>query len=331
MQNAYLWIDYVSMPQPLVALPKDINGEAAPHAGGVSDHRLATDDSITDDVSVLVEQLKCAVDSIPSYIERCAEMIVCPPSNADVRASAAISTRGAKGGGAAWRCVTSPAITSRSGDLWVHDAPCPSCLPVGPCLLTHASPARHSLPQFVSSRLACGHDIPVMIVNSRETQPSYFNPCDTMKLFAGNGQFTMDDDKYKVRDVLDQMLTAKANSEFDAGNLGLARGHVLLRSLFLAGLPGQGTAEESQPDITDGASAVAGLKALLRWRDDASEEAWTKKTGVSLLHVAAALNYHSAAKELLASEKDRAMKDRAINLPIKNLVALARPRPRARR
>lgn len=174
----------------------------------------------------------------------------------------------------------------------------------------------------MSSRLACGHDIPVMIVNSRETQPSYFNPCDTMKLFAGNGQFTMDDDKYKVRDVLDQMLTAKANSEFDAGNLGLARGHVLLRSLFLAGLPGQGTAEESQPDITDGASAVAGLKALLRWRDDASEEAWTKKTGVSLLHVAAALNYHSAAKELLASEKDRAMKDRAINLPIKNLVAL---------
>ena len=111
----------------------------------------------------------------------------------------------------------------------------------------------------MSSRLACGHDIPVMIVNSRETQPSYFNPCDTMKLFAGNGQFTMDDDKYKVRDVLDQMLTAKANSEFDAGNLGLARGHVLLRSLFLAGLPGQGTAE-SQPDITDGASAVAGSR-----------------------------------------------------------------------
>jgi hypothetical protein len=65
------------MPQPLAALPAETE-EAAPHAGQVSDHRVA--EGVTEDVAVLVEQLKAAVDSIPTYIERCAEMVVLTPS-----------------------------------------------------------------------------------------------------------------------------------------------------------------------------------------------------------------------------------------------------------
>jgi hypothetical protein len=77
LPESYFWIDFTSMPQPLAALPEEVQG-AACHAGQVSDHREAQ--GVTEDVAVLVEQLKAAVDSIPSYIERCVEMIVLTPS-----------------------------------------------------------------------------------------------------------------------------------------------------------------------------------------------------------------------------------------------------------
>merc|ERR1719454_1143193 len=128
MKDAYLWIDYTSMPQPLASLPRAVDGGAdAPHAGMVSDHRhSASDVTVHANVSLLIEQLKAAVDSIPSYIERCAEMFILVPSvkHADRPGEVCdFST---------WR--------SR-----------------GWCRM-----------EFVSSRLCCANDIPCMVIPSRE-------------------------------------------------------------------------------------------------------------------------------------------------------------------
>jgi len=265
------------MPQPLAALP-EVDGEAAPHAGQVSDHRVA--EGVTDDVAVLVEQLKAAVDSIPTYIERCAEMIVLTPSvkHAD-----------------------------REGECCDFN----SWRQRGWCRL-----------EFVSSRLACRGDIPVMVITSREATPSYFNMCDTMKLFAGNGTFTVSDDKYKVKGVLETMLAAKAQAEFDKGNWGLARGHVLMGAAFLAGLPSEAetAAHERRAPRLSELSELAQLKKDFMWRDDATEAAWLKATGTSLLHVAAFSNKVEAVRELLATPEGKAL----LNMKIGNMMKLDR-------
>ena len=194
LPDSYFWVDYMCMPQPLASLPDEQTGPAA-HAGQVgADHRLV-DGAGDEEVSVLIDQLKAAVDSIPAYIENCTEMFVVVPSikHAD-RAG----------------CVCDFSTWRSRG--W--------------CRM-----------EFVSTRLACHGDIPVMVINSREKTPTYFNLCDTMKLFAGNGNFTVDDDKKKVKGGAHRDAAAKSVAEFDKGNVGLSRGHVLLASAFLDGLP----------------------------------------------------------------------------------------------
>ena len=112
------------------------HGPAA-HAGQVgADHRLV--DGAEEEVSLLIDQLKAAVDSIPAYIENCAEMFVVVPSikHAD-RAG----------------CVCDFSTWRSRG--W--------------CRM-----------EFVSTRLACHGDIPVMVIDSKEKTPTYFNLCDTI-------------------------------------------------------------------------------------------------------------------------------------------------------
>jgi len=294
MKDAYLWIDYTSMPQPLASLPRAVDGGAdAPHAGMVSDHRhSASDVTVHANVSLLIEQLKAAVDAIPSYIERCAEMMVLVPSvkHADRKDVCCDFTT--------WR--------SR-----------------GWCRM-----------EFVSSRLACDHDIPVMVINSKETTPTYFNLCDTMRLFAGNGTFTVDNDKYKVRGVLESMITSKANAEFDKGNIGLFRAYTILRPMFLMGLP-EGEAPEGDdeqsasqqlptlpseavPTDTDPNPALTALKKLVRWRDDEAEAEWVTKTGMTLMHLAAGVHDLDAVNELLASPEHT----KSLNVPMKVITAI---------
>ena len=92
------------MPQPLASLPDEQTGPAA-HAGQVgADHRLRRADGAEEEVSVLIDQLKAAVDSIPAYIENCAEMFVVVPSikHADRAGCVCDFSRGAAVGGAAW-------------------------------------------------------------------------------------------------------------------------------------------------------------------------------------------------------------------------------------
>ena len=70
LPNALIWFDYMSIPQP-----------GAGSDGKSSDHRLA--EGVADDV---VEQLRDAVDSIPTFVERCSMMwVLAPPCrHADV-------------------------------------------------------------------------------------------------------------------------------------------------------------------------------------------------------------------------------------------------------
>ena len=172
--------------------------------------------------------------------------------------------------------------------------------------------------EFVSSRLACRGDIPVMVITSREATPQYFNMCDTMKLFAGNGCFTVSDDKFKVKGVLETMLAAKAKAEFDKGNWGLARGHVLMAAAFLAGLPTEeeAAAHEGRAPRVSELSELETIKSEFMWRDDETEARWLKDTGVTLLHVAAFSNKIAAVKELLATQEGKKM----LNIKIGDLM-----------
>ena len=268
LPDSYFWVDYMCMPQPLASLPDEQTGPAA-HAGQVgADHRLV-DGADHEEVSVLIDQLKAAVDSIPAYIENCAEMFVVVPSikHAD-RAG----------------CVCDFSTWRSRG--W--------------CRM-----------EFVSTRLACHGDIPVMVIDSKEKTPTYFNLCDTMKLFAGNGTFTIDDDKHKVKAVLTEMLAAKSETELAKGNIGLARGHVIFKKAFLDGLNSEEAALSPAEELEE-------VKKAMFWRDDATERAWTAKTGATLLHAAAALDKVGAAKALLAGADGKAM----LNGKIKNLAAL---------
>ena len=269
LPDSYFWVDYMCMPQPLASLPDEQTGPAA-HAGQVgADHRLVDGAGAEEEVSVLIDQLKAAVDSIPAYIENCAEMFVVVPSikHAD-RAG----------------CVCDFSTWRSRG--W--------------CRM-----------EFVSTRLACHGDIPVMVIDSKEKTPTYFNLCDTMKLFAGNGTFTIDDDKHKVKAVLTEMLAAKSETELAKGNIGLARGHVIFKKAFLDGLNSEEAALSPAEELDE-------VKKAMFWRDDATERAWTAKTGATLLHAAAALDKVGAAKALLAGADGKAM----LNGKIKNLAAL---------
>merc|ERR1719271_156792 len=134
------------MPQPLAAKATKADEYQAPHLG---DHRTLGDNE-------LGEQLKRAVDSIPSYIERCTEMFILVPS-----------VKHAERRDEAGRGETCDFNTWRQR---------------GWCRM-----------EFVSSRLCCANDIPCMVITSREKTPEYFNLCDTMRLFAGHGHFTVDD------------------------------------------------------------------------------------------------------------------------------------------
>ena len=67
LPKMYVWLDFISVPQPTM-----VHGDGGNN--GSSDHRMA--DVVTD----LVQSLRNAVDSIPTFVERSSMMwILCPP------------------------------------------------------------------------------------------------------------------------------------------------------------------------------------------------------------------------------------------------------------
>ena len=62
-------------------------------------------------------------------------------------------------------------------------------------------------PIKAASKLARGDDMPLMVIESEETV-YYLNPCDSAKMSAARGDFTVPEDAHKVNSILDKMLDA---------------------------------------------------------------------------------------------------------------------------
>ena len=218
-----VWFDYTSVPQP-----------SAADAGDAAQQVLARHNS---DHRSMSQQLAAAVDSIPTYIERCSMMwVLAPPcEHADLP--------GVICDFASWRAR-------------------------GWCRL-----------EYAASKLARGEDMPIMVIRSAEGTPEYFNPCDTMKLAAARGTFTVEDDRAKVNATLGTMYESKIGYYETMGDVTLARLLRCFAPMFLPKL-GEGGAAEG------GGGGVTALKARFKWRDDATEALWQKETGWSLLTLA---------------------------------------------
>ena len=288
LPHMYLWLDYFSIPQPgalvpagsasdlqLSELDQDGDGliEPSEQLNG-SDHRClldaSSDTATSDDATItrLVEQLKAAVSSIPSYIERsCMMWVVVPPcKHRNLDTICDFST---------WR---------RRG--W--------------CRM-----------EFAASKLACGYDMPLMVIKSQEAPPEYFNPCDMFKLNPARGEFSVESDKDKVNATLVAMLGAKAEWYAELGDVTLAR---LVKVFGPCFVPREAfTSAATSPACTGGCAtppaaseqtAVVRLERFVGWRGAEEEAAWTAESGWNLLTLAASMDDEAAVDELLARPPD---------------------------
>ena len=152
--------------------------------------------------------------------------------------------------------------------------------------------------EFAASKLARGADMPIMVIES-STQLSYFNPCDTTKLIAAHGDFTVRDDVSKVNGTLSKMASAKADYYKDEGDMSLYRAMLIYTPRFAPGT------EEATPSVqgeAQGEAAVAALKQRVGWRGDAAEAGWMKESGWNLVMLAVALNDLAALQHLLTAD-----------------------------
>ena len=318
LPHMFLWIDYVSIPQPGAVIAseaatmseelkheldadgdgdisqKEIMGAAEGGAnqttiaaeGGANqtttideqDHRkiLTTDEKIR----TLIESLKNAVESIPSYIERSSQMwiLVPPVKHADLDASVCDFN--------SWR---------RRG--W--------------CRM-----------EFGAAKLTVGEDMPLMVIKSgvdmSEESVQYFHPCDTFKLQPFKGEFSVDSDRHAVNGTLGKMIAAKTKyydrpESFDP----------LLRRLVQCFTPVFVPREDisdvalpdaADPDAPEGSyapavgTAVDRMKRFFNWRSEEEEEAWMAESGLNLLTLACSLNDEAAIDELLALPSEQLVK-----------------------
>lgn len=286
LPEMYVWFDYISIPQPgaLINAASDaLKQELDANSDGVieqsellspgvstskknSDHRLL---SASDQrVLTLIEQLKAAVDSIPSYVERSAMMwILVPPC--------------------------------KHHDLKGVICDFNSWRDRGWCRM-----------EFAAGKLASGEDMPIMVIKSLADAPEFFNPCDTFKLCAARGNFSVDSDRSSVNATLEKMLAAKARFyEEEKDDWVLSRFVMAFSPVFVPRTHGGGendtASEDAATAAAQGESAVARMKRRMRWRGDEAEAGWFKETGWSLLLLACALDDEAAVTELLALPEEQ--------------------------
>ena len=253
LPEALIWIDYACMPQPSV---EDDPAEQASDGAQVQDHRLLANAS--EAKQRVIEQLTAAVDSIPSYVERCSQMWVLVPA------------------------TEHKDLPETTCDLY-------SWRSRGWCRM-----------EFAASKLARGDDMPIVVIES-STMLYYLNPCDTVRLCAADGDFSVPNDVAKVNTVLGKMHQAKVDYYIEQGEYGLARALIIFRPNF-APVGSTSAIEDITIDVIPqaGVGALANLKKRIRWRDEATEAVWMAETGWSLLALAAALDDLAAVNYLLA-------------------------------
>ena len=289
LPDMYVWFDYISIPQPGAVvgaasddlkqqLDADGNGiieqaelvnadlSKASASKGSSDHRLlsAGDQRVVE----LVEQLKAAVDSIPSYVERSSMMwILVPPcKHQDIEGAVCDFN--------SWRDR-------------------------GWCRM-----------EFAAGKLASGDDMPIMVIKSLAEAPEFFNPCDTFKLCAARGNFTVDDDRAAVNRTLAKMLEAKAKFyEEEKEDWTLSRFVRAFSPVFVPRSVAFADDDADDVDAPAGETAVGRVKRTMRWRGDEAEAAWFEETGWSMLLLACALDDEAAVDELLALPEPQLRKE----------------------
>lgn len=296
LPTMYMWIDYISIPQPgaVIAaeattmsdelraeLDKDGDGQItreemlnSPEKKTVieeQDHRKiqSTDDKIRE----LIEGLKGAVDSIPSYIERSSQMwiLVPPVKHANLDASVCDFN--------SWR--------NR-----------------GWCRM-----------EFAAAKLAVGEDMPLMVIKSTvdmsQDGVQYFNPCDTFKLCASKGDFSVESDRDNVNATLGKMVHAKARYYEGRGDPTLSRLVQCFTPVFVPreAIGTYGNPNAADPAMPEGSyapaagTAVSRMKQFFRWRSEEEEAVWMAETGLNLLTLACTLDDAAAVEELLALPK----------------------------
>ena len=150
--------------------------------------------------------------------------------------------------------------------------------------------------EFKASKLKAGIDMPVMVLDgSYGGQLTYINPCDSCKLNPQNGSFSVEGDRPKVQQVLNELYEQKTKSYIEEHD-----DLVAYRVVKLMRAASTSKYEYTEEELAvDGETAVARVKEALLWRDEATEEAWMKKQGISLLLCAVCLNDRAAVRELL--------------------------------
>jgi ankyrin repeat protein len=283
LPNMLVWFDYISIPQPGALTKKlsaemvatlDVDGDGqvtqdelkhAPAKVAQQDHRLMTETDVR--VAELVEQLKAAVDSIPSYLERSALMWILVPPVEHRDLSNVICDFNS------WR--------SR-----------------GWCRL-----------EFAAAKLATGEDMKIMLIQDTERSGDghieFFNPCDTFKLAASKGNFSVEEDRSKVNATLANMLQAKSAYFGQLGDTLLARLTKVYSPVFVPRselnieLPAVRAAEGELAPANE--SALSRMHRFLGWGGEEEEAALVAESGWTSLIFACCLNDEAAVDELLAA------------------------------
>ena len=310
--HMYVWIDYACIPQPsagpmpsaltLMAMAQgDGEAEESESSGWarMADHRSDAG------VGAL---LSAAVESIPAYVEQSALMLVLvPPCKHADRKGELVSKMSWRGRG--WcRLEFQAAMLSRR-TLRV--------------MVVQGAEAR---PYFVFATEA---------LNLTVGEGSF--TCCTRNHDFGDGPGTVDCDKVKAALVIEDMLSAKMDDLFKQKRWLEARYFVAMSKYLRRGLEGatvavraarreqtcRPCADVSSKSVMASASSkyraslqkatshdgefdagtVSGLKAKLRWRGEAEEEAWAKETGTSLLWWATFSDDLAALRTVLAASE----------------------------
>ncbi len=299
LPEMYIWLDYISMPQPLARRFRGIDpsGVAARMAAlssqgkghaGQADHRAmghagsaedlpnnvtSADDVETEkDVAALADQLTAAVESIPAYISSCLHVwVLAPPIN--------------------------------HVDVDDHTCNFGTWRQRGWCRM-----------EFIAAKLTAGRQTQVMVIDGHHKDPYFVNPCDSIKLSPRGGEMSVEADRTKVMSVVSKMYDAKlAAFRTNYGDLLAFRIGMMMRATLTE--PFSYTAAEQ---AVSPAEAVERVKRRIFWRDDVLERRWLAAHGHSLLLYAIALNDVPAAKALLALPDAVANLKRRVKPPYTN-------------
>lgn len=271
-----IWFDYTSMPQPMAASKEQASS---------ADHRIS-ESGVVDE---LVESLCGAVDSIPTFVERCSMMwILCPPcqhvDNDDLICDfASWRSRG-------WcRLEYAASKLARGEDM-----------PVMVIRSTEGEPEYFNpcdTMKLAAARGAFAVDEDRAKVNS------------TLQAMLD----AKVDHFFELGDVgLARLLLVFAP-------VFLSR----LQDTEEADDPAEAASASSSSSSSAGTGGIDRVKERLRWRDEATEAAWMAETGWSLLTLACAFDDEIAVRALLAEPQGRAMlsgrvKPSKVNTPLRS-------------